>query len=50
MTQYFDMLKDIGQSSKANTILIPHSPGHVADISAQLRDAIITGNEVSSSR
>ena len=50
MTQYFDMLKDIGQSSKANTILLPHSPGHVADISAQLRDAIITGNEVSSSR
>ena len=50
MTQYFDMLKDIGQSSKTNTILLPHSPGHVADISAQLRDAIITGNEVSSSR
>ena len=45
MTQYFDMLKDVGQSAKANTILLPHSPGHVADISAQLRDAIITGNE-----
>ena len=50
MTQYFDMLKDIGQSSKANTILLPHSPGHVADVSAQLRDAIITGNEVASRR
>ena len=50
MTQYFDMLKDIGQSSKANTILIPHSPGHVADISSQLRDAIITGNEVARTR
>ena len=50
MTQYFDMLKDIGQSSKANTILLPHSPGHVGDISAQLRDAIITGNEAASRR
>ncbi len=50
MTQYFDMLKDIGQSSKANTILLPHSPGHVADISSQLRDAIITGNEAASRR
>lgn len=48
MTQYFDMLKDIGQSSKANTILLPHSPGHVGDISSQLRDAIITGNEAAS--
>lgn len=47
MTQYFDMLKDIGQSSKANTILLPHSPGHVADVSSQLRDAIITGNAAS---
>ena len=48
MTQYFDMLKDIGQSSKANTILLPHSPGHVGDISSQLRDAIITGSEAAS--
>ena len=48
MTQYFDMLRDIGQSSKANTILLPHSPGHVGDVAAQLRDAIITGNEVAS--
>ncbi len=50
MTQYFDMLKDIGQSSKTNTILLPHSPGHVGDISSQLRDAIITGNEAASRR
>ena len=45
-----DMLKDTGQSSKANTILLPHSPGHVGDISSQLRDAIITGNEAASRR
>ena len=46
MTQYFDTLKEMGASSKSNTILIPHSPGYVNDLSEQLRDAIITGNQV----
>src|SRR6185369_6650962 len=26
MTQYFDMLKEMGMHSKMNTILIPHTP------------------------
>jgi len=47
MTQYFDTLKDIGLSGKSNTILIPHSPGGMNDISEQMRNAIITANEVS---
>lgn len=46
MTQYFDTLKEIGLSSKTNTILIPHSPGGMGDISEQMRNAIITANEV----
>lgn len=46
MTQYFDTIKDIGLSGKGNTILIPHSPGGMQDISAELRNAIITANEV----
>ena len=46
MTQYFDTLKDLGQSSKTNTILIPHSPGHLGDLAAQLRDAMITAGQV----
>jgi regulator of protease activity HflC (stomatin/prohibitin superfamily) len=46
MTQYFDTLKEIGLSSKSNTILIPHSPGGMGDISEQMRNAIITANEV----
>lgn len=46
MTQYFDTLKEVGASSKTNTILIPHSPGHMNDLSDQLRNAIITGNQV----
>jgi regulator of protease activity HflC (stomatin/prohibitin superfamily) len=49
ITQYFDTLKDIGNSSKANTILIPHSPDSVNDISNQIREAMITANEVSKS-
>lgn len=46
MTQYFDTIKDIGLSSKSNTILIPHSPGGMQDISTEMRNAIITANEV----
>ena len=46
MTQYFDTLKEIGASSKSNTIIIPHSPGALTDISAQIRNAIITANQV----
>jgi regulator of protease activity HflC (stomatin/prohibitin superfamily) len=46
MTQYFDTLKEIGLSSKNNTIMIPHSPGGMGDISEQMRNAVITANEV----
>ena len=46
MTQYFDTLKEIGAAGKGNTILIPHSPGGMGDISEQMRNAIITANEV----
>lgn len=46
MTQYFDTLKEVGLSGKSNTILIPHSPGGMGDISEQMRNAIITANEV----
>lgn len=46
MTQYFDTIKDIGLSGKSNSILIPHSPGGMGDISEQMRNAIITANEV----
>ena len=46
MTQYFDTLKDIGLSSKTNTILIPHSPGGMNQIADQLRDAMITAEAV----
>jgi regulator of protease activity HflC (stomatin/prohibitin superfamily) len=47
LTQYFDTMKEIGVSAGSKVILLPHSPGGMADISQQLRDAIITGNEAS---
>ncbi len=46
MTQYFDTLKEIGATSQTNTILMPHSPGALGDLSAQLRDAMITSAQV----
>ncbi|MCA9706641.1 MAG: SPFH domain-containing protein [Myxococcales bacterium] len=46
MTQYFDTLKDVGASSATNTILIPHSPGAMKDLGVQLRDAMITAQQV----
>lgn len=46
MTQYFDTLKEVSDTSKTNTIMIPHSPAGLTDISAQMRDAMITANQV----
>ena len=46
MTQYFDMLKEIGASSRSNAILIPHSPANVATLSEQLRSAMIEADQV----
>jgi regulator of protease activity HflC (stomatin/prohibitin superfamily) len=42
MTQYFDTLKEVGMASKTNTILIPHSPGHLSELMGQMRTAMIT--------
>jgi regulator of protease activity HflC (stomatin/prohibitin superfamily) len=44
MTQYYDTLKEIGAKDKSSTILLPHSPGGLKDIVAQLRDGVILGN------
>ena len=47
MTQYFDTLKEIGNSSNTNTILLPHSPGHLTDLAGQIRDSMIAGDQAS---
>lgn len=44
LTQYFDTLKEIGQASKTNTVLIPHSPGGLSDLMTQVRSALISAD------
>jgi len=46
LTQYFDTLKDIGVSAGSKVILTPHSPGAITDIAGELRNAVLTGNEM----
>uniref|UniRef100_A0A2N9HRX6 Band 7 domain-containing protein n=1 Tax=Fagus sylvatica TaxID=28930 RepID=A0A2N9HRX6_FAGSY len=41
VTQYFDTIKDLGNSSKNTTVFIPHGPGHVRDIGDQIRDGMM---------
>ena len=47
MTQYFDMLKEIGASTKSTAILIPHSPGHLSSLTEQIRNAMMEADQVS---
>jgi regulator of protease activity HflC (stomatin/prohibitin superfamily) len=46
MTQYFDTLKDIAANDRTNTVLIPHTPNTVTDLFTQIRNAVITGTEM----
>ncbi len=46
VTQYLDALKDLGINSNTNTIMIPHSPGAMSNITDEIRNAIIGGNQV----
>ena len=46
MTQYFDMLKDMGTHGKMNTILIPHSPSSLHSLYEQIREAMIIGQKM----
>ncbi|WVZ64714.1 hypothetical protein U9M48_014194 [Paspalum notatum var. saurae] len=44
VTQYFDTMRDIGASSKASSVFIPHGPGAVKDVAAQIRDGLLQAN------
>jgi regulator of protease activity HflC (stomatin/prohibitin superfamily) len=41
VTQYFDMMKEIGAASKSSAVFLPHGPGAVADIASQIRDGFL---------
>ena len=44
--QYLDAIQNMAQSAGANTIFLPHSPGAVSDLGAQIRDAFVQGSAV----
>ncbi|BAF24895.2 Os09g0361200 [Oryza sativa Japonica Group] len=44
VTQYFDTMKEIGASSKSTSVFIPHGPGAVKDVAAQIRDGLLQAN------
>jgi regulator of protease activity HflC (stomatin/prohibitin superfamily) len=46
MTQYFDTLKEVSNSSRTNTILIPHSPSGMTELSEQIRNAMVIAQEI----
>jgi len=46
VTQYFDTMKEVAASSETNTIMIPHNPGTIGSISEEIRNAIVTANQV----
>ena len=50
MTQYFDTLKDIGASSRTNTLMIPHSPGGLNDVVSQVRESVLLGGTANEAR
>jgi len=44
VTQYFDTMKEIGANSKSSAVFIPHGPGAVRDVAAQIRDGLLQGS------
>jgi len=48
MIQYFDMLRELGDASKTNTIFVEHSPAAVENAVKQIRD-VVFASKISSS-
>jgi regulator of protease activity HflC (stomatin/prohibitin superfamily) len=44
LTQYTDMIRALGEGSRTNTILLPHSPSGVGDLMAQIRNGILVAD------
>lgn len=45
LTQYFDMVKDVGQASKGSTLFMTHSPSAVNKVAAELRNVLKGGDQ-----
>merc|ERR1712141_219555 len=50
VTQYFETLRDIAATSKAQTVFIPHSAGAVADVASQIRNGVMQAGAPGQSR
>merc|ERR1719265_2410316 len=50
VTQYLDMLKDVGTKDTATTVFIPHSPAGVTDIQGQMRQGFLEANYAQTSQ
>jgi NADPH-dependent curcumin reductase CurA len=48
VTQYFDTLKDIGANNRSSTVFIPHQPGAVGDVAAQVRQGFLQASSAQS--
>jgi len=48
LTQYFDTLREVGASDKSHTLVIPHSPGAIGEISASIRDGVMQASSIPS--
>src|SRR5438105_12855740 len=44
LTQYTDMVRSLGEGSRTNTILLPHSPSGVGDLMTQIRDGFLVAD------
>lgn len=43
VTQYFDMMKDIGAQSKSNAVFMNHSPGAVGELTGAIQKGFLSG-------
>lgn len=45
MTQYFDVMRDIGATSRSNAVFVPHSPAAVASLEEQIRQGMMEAQQ-----
>jgi regulator of protease activity HflC (stomatin/prohibitin superfamily) len=47
LTQYTDMIRQLGENATSNTILLPHSPSGVGDLLSQIREGVLVADVTS---
>ncbi len=43
VTQYFDMMKEVGQHTRSNAVFLDHTPGALSDLAASVNHGFISG-------